>query len=335
MTNPVRFGVIGCGGHSGSHIMPGVHAGLELVAVYDRDKKAMAEAAAPALSVGQNVWQCNSYKELLGMPEVQAVVVITGDSDHPDHMWQAVQRGKHVLVEKPMAIDNDGLSIVKNALAVAKHRGLVVSTCHPRRVSDPYMWPRTAMGGLVRKYGKLVKVELMFDYPVPKSSGKHVSLMVDHFSHEIDYLRWLLSGISPQELPFTVHCKPGVPVGAADQYAVEGVMGDVGFEFSGSRTNANPKRIFAEYITLQFERGMCRVSTADGRIEMRRTGDRSTTYANTNPTDYDKHFARLMGGFAAQINGQPSSYVITTRDMLVNTESTIVLAQNGEYNYVP
>ncbi|MGD8373432.1 MAG: Gfo/Idh/MocA family oxidoreductase [Candidatus Woesebacteria bacterium] len=330
MVKPVRFGVIGCGGHSASHIMPGVHAGLELVAVYDRSKRAMSAAVAPAVAASQNVRQCNSYDELLGMSEVQAVIVITGDADHPGHLWQAVQSGKHTLAEKPMAIDNDGLRLVKNAFAVAKHRGLIVSTCHPRRVSDPYMWPKNSLGWLVRTCGKLERVELMFDYPVPKKPGKHESLMVDHFSHEIDYLRWLLSGLAPNELPFAVSRKSD----GADEYVADGVMGDVEFEFSGSRKNTSTKRVFAEYITLRFSNGWCKVSTVDGRVEIHGKG-KSTTYASAGPTDYNKHFARLMAGFAAEISGQPTSYSISVRDMLVNTESTIRLAQHGSFTYAP
>ena len=75
-------------------------------AEHSREKFGFAEAAADEAAVLDN-------------PEINAVLIATPHSSHADLVARALAAGKHVLVEKPLALDRDGL----NAIVKARRRG--------------------------------------------------------------------------------------------------------------------------------------------------------------------------------------------------------------------
>lgn len=89
--------VVGCGYWGRNHVR--VFAGLGvLVAVCDLDPS-VAAAAAGALGVRSLTWD-----ELLSDPEIDGIVIATPAVQHSAMALQALAAGKHVLVEKPMAM---------------------------------------------------------------------------------------------------------------------------------------------------------------------------------------------------------------------------------------
>lgn len=95
---PLRYGLIGCGDIGVVRAAALAHADSPLIAVSDKDSnKASALASQHGASVDRD-WQ-----SLLARPEVDAVIVSTPPSLHAAMCIEAVQAGKHVLCEKPLA----------------------------------------------------------------------------------------------------------------------------------------------------------------------------------------------------------------------------------------
>lgn len=98
MKDNVHFGIIGCGGISRFH----VHAiqaveGAQLYGVYDYDPE---RARAVAAQCGAQAFA--SLEQLLSEPTIDAVCICTPSSLHFSQAKQALERKKHVLVEKPL-----------------------------------------------------------------------------------------------------------------------------------------------------------------------------------------------------------------------------------------
>ncbi|HET6383457.1 MAG TPA: Gfo/Idh/MocA family oxidoreductase [Armatimonadota bacterium] len=99
----VRIGIIGSGGIAQGAHLPGYAAcpDAEVLAVADVSEST-ARAAAEKFNV-PNVF--TDYRKMLEMPEIDAVSVCTPNFMHRDATVAALNAGKHVLVEKPMAMN--------------------------------------------------------------------------------------------------------------------------------------------------------------------------------------------------------------------------------------
>jgi predicted dehydrogenase len=99
----LRWGIIGCGDvaeHKGGPALQQA-PGSALVAAMRRDR-ALAAAFATRMGVPRYY---GAVEELLADPQVDAVYVATPVHLHHAHTLAVAQAGKHVLVEKPMALD--------------------------------------------------------------------------------------------------------------------------------------------------------------------------------------------------------------------------------------
>ena len=102
-TAELRIGVIGAGRWANMAHLPGWKrdARCELVAVCDVSQQA-ADEAARTFEI-PNV--TGDYRRLLERDDIDVVDVVTGDSDHFEITMAALEAGKHVLCEKPVAYD--------------------------------------------------------------------------------------------------------------------------------------------------------------------------------------------------------------------------------------
>ena len=102
----VRIGVIGCGGiANGKHLPAHKHnPDSEMVAfcdiIVERAEKAAKEYGIPGAKVYKD------YKELLKDKTIDAVLVLTPNISHSFISVDAMKAGKHVMCEKPMAINS-------------------------------------------------------------------------------------------------------------------------------------------------------------------------------------------------------------------------------------
>ena len=102
----VKIGIIGCGGIANGKHMPAYKAladQAEMVAFCDiieeRAIKAREEFGQPDSKV------YTDYRELLKDKSIDAVLVLTPNNEHCRITVDALNAGKHVLCEKPMAMN--------------------------------------------------------------------------------------------------------------------------------------------------------------------------------------------------------------------------------------
>ncbi len=79
---------------------------------------------------GPDFFITEDYRELLAQPELDAVFVCTPDFLHEEHALAAIEAGKHVYLEKPMAISIEGCD---RLLAAAKKKGVILYLGHNMR----------------------------------------------------------------------------------------------------------------------------------------------------------------------------------------------------------
>lgn len=157
MTEPVRWGVLGAAKFALEYMGRAIHAaeGAELAALAtsSREKAKSFQAFAPNLTVFE------SYDALLGDPSVHAVYIPLPNSLHVEWTLKAIAAGKHVLTEKPIAMQADDI----DALITARDDSALV-------VSEAYMivhhpqWQRTRELVQSGAIGKLEFVDGFFSY---------------------------------------------------------------------------------------------------------------------------------------------------------------------------
>src|SRR5215471_2666691 len=116
----VRVGLLGCGGRGTEDATNLVDTGgARVVALADMlqdqldiahkhfDEMQQAKGYL-ALDASQLFVGPDSYQSLMGSKEVDAVVIATPPYYHPKHLEAAVAAGKHVYLEKPVAVDVPG-----------------------------------------------------------------------------------------------------------------------------------------------------------------------------------------------------------------------------------
>lgn len=135
---PTKIGVIGCGNISGAYFKAGqTFPNLEIVACADLDltrTKAKAEEF--------KIPKACSVKEMLADPSIEIVVNLTIPKAHVTVALAALEAGKHVYGEKPLAVTRkDGQKI----LALAKAKKLRVGSA-----------PDTFFGGGIQTCRKLI-----------------------------------------------------------------------------------------------------------------------------------------------------------------------------------
>ena len=122
----VRLGVVGLGWFGGVLTEAARASGLaEVVACYSRSPETRATFAE-----AHRCRAVDDLDEMLGASEVEAVLVATPHSTHVEISERAARAGKHVFVEKPLALTVAGVQSVAEA---AEASGVVVQVGHNRR----------------------------------------------------------------------------------------------------------------------------------------------------------------------------------------------------------
>jgi predicted dehydrogenase len=99
----IGVSIIGCGGVTLQNHLPGLALCPEarVVALCDNDRATLERAAQ---QTGIKTIS-TSYEEILARDEVHAVIIATPNFLHPPIALAAIARGKHVLCEKPLALN--------------------------------------------------------------------------------------------------------------------------------------------------------------------------------------------------------------------------------------
>lgn len=138
MEAPLRFGLIGCGTAGVFHARS-IEAldGLRLVGVYD-----FSPESARRFAEAYGVRSFDTLEALLTCDEINAVCICTPSGLHAAQALAAIEKGKHVLIEKPLATTVEDAERIVRAAGQA---GVVVDVVAQLRLADSVCRIRKAL----------------------------------------------------------------------------------------------------------------------------------------------------------------------------------------------
>lgn len=192
----LRIGVIGAGGRgtiAGLAHKP--EEGVRVAAGVDVRPEALEAFRA---KYGPDAFVSTDYRELVSRADVDAVFVTSPDYCHEEHAVAALAAGKHVYLEKPMAITIEGCDRI---LQAARRSGVKLYLGHNMRhfpvvrkmkelidsgaIGDP-------MVGWCRHFVSYGCDAYFRDWHAERS--KSTGLLLQKAAHDIDVLHWLCRG---------------------------------------------------------------------------------------------------------------------------------------------
>ncbi len=183
----IKVGVVGYGGAFNmgkSHLDQMKMAGMTPCAVCEIDKSRLEVASRDF----PGIETYTSLTTMLKKSDVNLIVIITPHNLHAKQALQCLRAGKHVVVEKPMAMTTAECDAM---IAEAKKRKLVISTYHNRH------WDGCILGAVKKiksgAIGDIIRIEAhMGGYGLPKDwwrSSRSISggIMYDWGVHLLEY----------------------------------------------------------------------------------------------------------------------------------------------------
>ena len=136
----VRIGIIGCGGIANQKHLPSLHSlpNVEIVAFCDIIVE-KAEAAAKRYGT-PDAKVYKDYKELLKDKSIEVIHVCTPNRSHSFITVDALEAGKHVMCEKPMAIN---AAEAKKMVDAAKRTGKKLTIGYQNRHRPDSLFAKT------------------------------------------------------------------------------------------------------------------------------------------------------------------------------------------------
>src|SRR5262245_20349135 len=192
----IRIGLIGCGSVVSWHVEHLLaRADAAIVGLADPSPQQIARLVArqPALA---GLPTFRTHEELFDSVELDAVEVATPHTLHYAGVRAALERGLHVLCEKPLVCEP---AHAQELIALAEARGLVLMVSYQRHF-DPgyrYMKQLIAGGGLgaLRSAGVLIGQDWLQHTKGTWRQNPALSgggMLMDSASHLVDVLLWLV-----------------------------------------------------------------------------------------------------------------------------------------------
>ena len=186
----VNFVVIGYGGMGSYHVhtlMPAENEKIKVLGVYD----ILAERHQAAVDQGLRAY--DSFEAVLADDNVDAVLIATPNDVHKDLAISALRAGKHVVCEKPVAMN---VAELDDILAVAKETGQTFMVHQNRRWDPDFLIVRDLY--LNKQIGEVFQIESR----VQGANGipgdwRHLQqhgggMLLDWGVHLLDQLLWLV-----------------------------------------------------------------------------------------------------------------------------------------------
>ena len=197
----VRVGVIGCGGIANGKHLPALHSlkNVDIVAFCDvipeRAEKAAKKFGTPDALV------CTDYKELLADKSIDVVHVLTPNRSHSFITVDALEAGKHVMCEKPMAINS---AEAKKMIDAAKRTGKKLTIGYQNRQRpDSLFMKKEALDGTFGEiyYAKAIAIRRravpnwgVFLNEYEQGGGP----LIDIGTHALDLTLWMMDNYKPK-----------------------------------------------------------------------------------------------------------------------------------------
>lgn len=307
---PVRIGLLGAGRFAQDVVLPILRRMPEVSRIGVASARGLSAAEA-ARRFGF-VYAASDESRVIEDPEINTVVVLTRHHLHAAQTAAALQAGKHVWCEKPLAIDRQGLEKVRRALAGSAGQ---LTVGFNRRFAPLTRELRSFLGEVP---GPLTMVYRVNAGPLPpghwlRDLDQGGGRLLGEVCHFIDYLT-MLSGGGPRRV------------------AARGSGGDdllVTLEFPGGSLGtivyaAHGDRAFGKERLEVFAPGKVAVVDDFRSLELVSGGRRRTVRRRGR---LDKGHAAHWGAFvrAIRVGGPPP---IPIADLLTVTEATLAAADS-------
>jgi UDP-N-acetyl-2-amino-2-deoxyglucuronate dehydrogenase len=194
----IRFGLLGCGRIAKRHsdLLGGNHIeGAKLVAVCD-PVRARADAVATKFSVPA----CYDIDDFLARNDIDAVSVLTPSGLHPQHVIACARAGKHVVVEKPMALR---LQDADDMIRACDGAGVKLFIVKQNRFNVPVVKAREALDA--GRFGKLIlgtvrvrwcRDQAYYDQDSWRGTWAYDGgVLSNQASHHVDMLEWFFGDV--------------------------------------------------------------------------------------------------------------------------------------------
>ncbi|PDT83356.1 oxidoreductase [Bradyrhizobium sp. Y36] len=194
----IRFGLLGCGRIAKRHseLLGGNHiAGARLVAVCD-SQRARADALAAKFGVPAH----NHLNDMLAREDIDVVVVLTPSGLHPKHAIASARAGKHVVVEKPMALR---LQDADDMIRACDEAGVKLFVVKQNRFNVPIVKARETLEA--NRFGKLVlgsvrvrwcRDQAYYDQDPWRGTWAYDGgVLTNQASHHVDMLEWFFGDV--------------------------------------------------------------------------------------------------------------------------------------------
>jgi myo-inositol 2-dehydrogenase / D-chiro-inositol 1-dehydrogenase len=134
----VQLGIIGCGGRGTSVISSmSKNANVNIIAMADifedklKEKHSVynelnAAKGLPAIKASNMYQGSKAFEQLLKNKDVDAVLISSPCYTHPEFLEAAIQAGKHVYCEKPVALDVAGVKRAQNAAKGVTNKSVTI-----------------------------------------------------------------------------------------------------------------------------------------------------------------------------------------------------------------
>jgi predicted dehydrogenase len=188
---PIGLAVIGSGRIGTLRArLASAHPAVRFISVSDQDAAKSRDLAG---KVGAQM-HTSDNNAAISHPEVNAVIVSTSEGEHVEPMIKAIELGKRVLVEKPLALT---LADADRLVKAIEKSGADVRVGYSRRYKERYLIAReqivqgrigTAVGGAARVFNSRSQALAML------ARNPHATPVVDALTYYVDLMSWLFGG---------------------------------------------------------------------------------------------------------------------------------------------
>jgi len=227
----LKVGLIGCGGRGTGAAAQALSTGQDVVltAMADvfedrlqRSRKNLRanEQFGPRVKVPDNACfvGLDAYREVIGSG-VDVVILTTPPGFRPQHLQAAVEAGKHIFCEKPMATDAPGVRSVLQSAAKAKEKNLalVAGFCWRYDLARRAFYEQVhqgAIGAIRAVYATYLTGPVK---PMPPAGNRPAGMsdvewqlhnwynfvwlsgdgLVEQACHSVDKIAWAMNGVLP------------------------------------------------------------------------------------------------------------------------------------------
>lgn len=186
----LRVGIVGAGFMGAIHAAGWQHTGANLCAIHSLDTE-----SAQLLATTYDAKYCTSFEELL--PEVDVVDICTPTHLHHDMVMQAIQAGKDIVCEKPLALT---YAQARAMVTACRETGRKLLVGHVVRFFPEYALAKHKVeAGDIGKVGVVRLQRTSFRPGTPDSwfhdIEKSGGMMFDLMIHDLDYARWIAGDV--------------------------------------------------------------------------------------------------------------------------------------------